>query len=111
RGPLEQEVGRGGAGLLVDVVGVVVLDLVVVPDRRPRRGRVHRLRGRVGLVLGVPRAVVGQRRELGGRRAGLRRRVHAAGTRRVARAVLVDVVAEVEDEVVLLERHLAVGRE
>ena len=41
--------------------GVVVVDLVVVPDHQPRRGGVRRLQGRVALVLRVARAVVGQR--------------------------------------------------
>ena len=41
-------------------VGVVVVDLVVVPGHEPRHGRVQSLQVGVGLVLGVPVAVLRQ---------------------------------------------------
>ena len=84
---------RDGFERLVRVqveVGVVVRELVVVPGHHPRVCLVSGLERLVRLVLGVPRAVVRQRRQRGGRRV----RAGASGQA----GTLVDVVAEMDDE-------------
>ena len=79
--------------------GVVVLDLVVVPGRQPRAARVRRLQVRIALVQRVAGTVI---REATDSRAGALV-ADARGRRRAG--ALVDVVAEVHDEVdVLLAR-------
>ena len=98
-GPLRRGQRRAAVG--AHHVGVVVLHLVVVRDHQPRRDRVRGLQVRVGLVLRVPAAVVGQRDDLGAQRAG-------APTPAVG-AVLVDVVAQVQDQVRAVLGHPAVG--
>ena len=87
--------------LLADLVGVVVVDLVVVPDGQPRRRRVGCLQVGVGAVLRVPPTVVGQRDRLA---------THVGTVEAVAGA-LVLVVAEVEDQVGPLVGEVAVGVE
>ena len=59
-GPAAQERLRRRclASCLGNLVGVVVLDLVVVPGNGPREGRMCRLEVLVGSVLGVAVAVV-----------------------------------------------------
>ena len=85
-------------------VGVVVLDLVVVPDREEGMGGVHRLQVRVGLVEAVLLPVLAEQ---------LRVPVVIDPCGVVANAgigVLVDVVAEAEDQVeVLLVRDRPLG--
>ncbi len=63
-GAAAQEGGRV-AVVLVDGVGVVVLDLVVVPDHRPGRGLVGGLQQRVAAVGGVAHALAGDVHRLG----------------------------------------------
>ena len=68
--------------------------------------RVRGLQVRVGLVLRVALAVVGEVDDLV---VGVR--AHVAARRRVGvRVVLVDVVAEVDDQVEVVLRHVLVGR-
>ena len=98
-GPLREE-GRADQ-LLAAVVGVVVLDLVIVPHVEPRRGGVRGLERGIGLVLGVAIPVLGERAHV----AAL---VPAYPVR--VRGVLVDVVAEKHDEIEILGRHVAPGR-
>ena len=84
------------------VVGVVVLDLVVVPRGDPRHGRVCGLQVRIGLVLAIPRAVVRKR-------VGLMDVVLAHVLPAPRR--FVDVVAEEHHEVEVVLEHVAVGAE
>ena len=94
----------GALGVVVRAAGPgVVGELVVVPDRDDRRLVVQGLQIRVGLVLAVPGAVVGERDDLVGGR--VRADDRAAG-RVLAGLVLVDVVAEVQPGV-----QVATGRE
>ena len=87
----------------------VVGDLVVVPDGDDRRGRVQGLQVRVGLVTGVPDAVVGEGDDLVGRRV---RPYDLVAGAVLAGAVLVDVVAEVQPRVQVAARgQMAVGGE
>jgi hypothetical protein len=107
---------RGGApaqelrprlGVLGDLVGPVVVELVVVPGDDPRVRGVGALQVRVRLVLRVAVAVVLERGDLPRRvRAGI-----AARGRVDVRRVLVDVVAEVQDDVQILLGQVVVGRE
>jgi len=69
---------------------VVVLDVVIVGHHHPGRGGVRGLQVRVHLVLPVPPPVVGQGEDL-------RAQVYADVSR--LRAALVDVVAQVQDQV------------
>jgi len=88
------------------VVGVVVLDLMVVPGDDPGERGVRRLQVRVVAVQGVAAPVAGELR-------GLARVVSAHVAARgvvLVRPVLVDVVAEVHDEVEILPGHVPVGR-
>ena len=55
----------GATPVLAGVAGVVVLDLVVVPDHEPRRRRVRGLQVGVAAVERVPVAVAGQLGRLG----------------------------------------------
>ena len=80
--------------------GVVVLDLVVVPGGDERVAGVGGLEVGVGLVLGVPEPVVGAGRPARRRRGG------GAGC---AGRVLVDVVAQVQDQVEVLLGQVPVG--
>ncbi len=93
------------------VAPLVVGDLVVVPRDDPRVLRVQVLQVRVGLVLRVPAAVVGDRHHLARRVVGpdvLVALPHPVLTR----GVLVEVVAEVEHGVeVVAPREVAVRRE
>ena len=85
-------------GLLAGVgAGVVVLDLVVVPDGHERVRGVHRAQVWVGLVQAVLGAVLGQRLHL----------AVAVGAERVlarplVEVALVDVVAEADHQVGVL---------
>nr|AWS27299.1 FunU11 [Streptosporangium sp. KD35] len=88
--------------LLGDVTGPGVVDVVVVEDHGPRCDRVGHLQVEVGLVLGVPQPVTGQVEALP---AGL------VAHRVLVVAVLVDVVAEEGDQIGVVLRHAAVGRE
>src|SRR5690606_36510744 len=89
-----QELLRGHVVLIGGVVGPVVLHLVVVEDHRPGERGVRGLQVGVGLVLGVPDPVVGQRLGLPG---GGVRSADLAGL-----AGLVDVVAEEGHQVQVL---------
>lgn len=87
----------------------VVGELVVVPHGDDRGGGVQRLEVRVGLVTGVPDAVVGEGDDLVG--GGVRADDRAPGAV-VAGRVLVDVVAQVQPGVqVAAGREMAVPRE
>jgi hypothetical protein len=98
--------GVARLAVLGDLVGPVVVHLVVVPGDEPGEGGVGGLEVGIGLVLRVAVAVVLERDDL---RTGVRAHV-AARDRVFVRAVLVDVVAEVDDEVEILARHVPVGR-
>src|SRR5690606_37602371 len=89
------------------LVGPVVVELVVVPHHDPGRHGVRVLQVRVGLVLGVPLPVVGQRPRF---RAGVVAGV-AAGGHVVPGLVLVVVVAEVQHQVRVLLGEVPVGGE
>jgi hypothetical protein len=80
--------------------GVVVLDLVVVPGRHERVAGVGGLQVGVGLVEGVPDAVAGKVGRLG---------ADVAANQARPRAVLVDVVPEVQDHVEVLLGQVPVG--
>ena len=79
------------------VAGVVVLDLVVIPDHHERMGRMHVLEALVALVEAVLLAVLVERLHVSVA-------VDAGGVdaRPAVRALLVDVVAEAENEVEVL---------
>ena len=95
--------------------GVVVLDLVVVPEHHGREARLHLAQRLVGAIERVLLAVVVQR--LGGARvvdAGLPRLLLGAADLVVAHprpvldrvvGLVVDVVAQAHDEVEVLARH------
>ncbi len=102
RGPALGEARHGG-GVLGDQPGVVVVDLVVVPDHQPRRGGVRGLQVGVGLVLREPLPVVGQRHRL---RPDVRAAERVGGG-----GALVLVVAEVQHQVGPLRREVPVRRE
>ena len=89
------------AGDLRHQVGVVVLDLVVVPSDDPRAGRVGGLQRRVTLVEPVAVPVGGQVADLAAVVPA-----HAAG----ADAALVDVVAEVQHDVGVVVRSVGPQR-
>src|SRR5690606_27311414 len=79
------------AAVLGEAAGVVVLDLVVVPGQRPGAAQMGGLEVGVGLVLGVAEAVLVE---------GLGRVVEVVAHGALGgEAVLVDVVAEEDDEV------------
>ncbi len=84
--------------------GVVVLDLVVVPDGEERGGGADRLQVWIGVVGGVLRAVLTERAR--GAVGRLRDRSHRA----VEERLLVDVVAEADHEIHVLRREIAVRR-
>jgi hypothetical protein len=101
---------RGVRVVLGDLISVVVLDLVVIPGDEPGKGRVRRLQVLVGLVLGVSYPVLPEPVRLGGRLV----KAYVAGVGQVRlgvrrRRILVDVVAEVQDEVEILLSHVAVS--
>ncbi len=98
-GPARREVSRQVVAL---VACIVVRHLVVVPGAEPGCAGVHGLQVRVALVQGVALAVVVQ--GLAGA-AG----VLALGLAVLARAVLIDVVAQEEHQVQLLLGHVAPG--
>lgn len=91
---------RGGLG------GVVVLDLVIVPGDDPGEGGVGGAQVRVAAVEGVAVAIAGQARRL----ARVVAADVAAGSDVLVRPILVDVVAEVDDEVEVLGGHVPVRR-
>ena len=78
--------------------GIVVVDLVVVPGHDPGAGGVGGLEVGIGPVERVAVPVVGERRHLSGRGV----------PDDVAVPHLVDVVAQVDDQLRLLSRHMAV---
>src|SRR6059036_1378390 len=84
------------------VVGVVVLDLVVVPGADPGTRRVRRLEIGVALVERMADSVVVER-------AGLRRAVLAHVVPAPGR--FVDVVADMDDQVEVVRQHVAVRGE
>ena len=86
--------------LFRDAVGVVVVDFVVIPGDDPRDGGVHRLQGGVGLVLRVPIAIVVER---------LQFFAHMPANLPDSPRPLIDVVAQVNDQVGVLSRHVLVG--
>ena len=88
---------------------VIVGDLVVIPGDDPRARSVRGLQVRVGVVLSIALAVVGQGDDLVGRLV----QADGAGlTGVLAARVLVDVVADVQRVVdVAAVRHIAVGAE
>ena len=85
--------------------GVVVLDLVVVPDRHPRARPASCLQVRIGEVQGVALAVLVERERLAAAMAA-----HNVATE-VPPVVLVDEVAEEDDEVGRPRREVGVGGE
>jgi hypothetical protein len=103
-------VGGGAAGeepgrrvvVLGDVAGVVVVHLVVVPDHGPGAARVGRLEVRVGAVEGVVASIVLQGHRLGG---------PLGAHETAAPARLINVVPEVQEQIQLVRRHVAVGGE
>ncbi len=101
---------RGGVVVLRALEPGVVGRLVVVPRADERDGAVQGLQVRVGLVERVPTAVVRERHDLV-RRVGLAHDDVLLAHGVLAGAVLVDVVAEVQDDVDLLLREVAVGAE
>jgi hypothetical protein len=100
RAPTQEPLAR--VQLLRAIVRVVVGDLVIVPRDDPRVRGVGRLQIRVGLVERIAQAIVVERHRLGP--AVL---AHA----REARRVLVDVVAEKDDQVEVVAEHPPVGAE
>ncbi len=80
--------------------GVVVLDLVVVPDRQPRAHRPRRLELGIGQIQGVALAVL-----VNGERLAATERAH----RPTEVAVLVDEVTEPDDEIRCPGGEVAVG--
>ena len=104
-GAPREELGARVRELGIDA-RVVVVDLVVVPGDHPREEPVRLLEVRVGLVEGVLEAVALEGEALRRERRG------DVGVSHAARAdpVLVDVVAEVDDEVDVLLGHLPVRR-
>ena len=93
---------------LVDEVGVVVLDLVIIRHDEERMCRQRGLQLWVSAVLRVTVAVVRQRPQLV-EAERLRCRVQPIGEH-ADRVVLVDEVADVQHEVEILGRHRAVPR-
>ncbi len=100
-GLLALEEGSRVGVLLVVLAAPVVVDLVVVPDRQPGCRRVRGPQRRVQLVARVQLTVVGQ-----GDRLGHRDPPHAAEP-----VVLVDVVADEDDQPGVLLDEVAVGAE
>jgi hypothetical protein len=86
----------GGRAALVELAGVVVVDLVIVPRRQPGRGGVRRHQIPIGFVEGVAVAVIHERENPAA--VVLPDPIVAAAVG----PALVDVVAGVEDEVELL---------
>src|SRR5262249_2607233 len=84
------------------VVGVVVLDLVVVPGAEPRMARVRGLKVGVALVQRVTDAVFVERRRLA--RAVRPDVVRAPGG-------FVDVIADVDDQIEVVLAHVAIRDE
>jgi hypothetical protein len=99
-GAAPQQPLRARDVVLGDLVGVVVLDLVVVPDEQPRAARVHRLQVLVALVQRVadPISVEGHRL------------LAALRADRAGRGALVDVIAEEHHQIEVLLHHVLVGR-
>src|SRR4030095_8506241 len=85
--------------VLGPVVGVVVLYLVIVPRAKPRVRGVRRLKIGIALVERVTDPILVER-------AGLRRVVLAHVVLTPGR--LVDVVAEVEDQVEIVREHVVI---
>lgn len=110
---VERLVGGGAAGeeevdrrvVLGDAGGVVVFDLVVVPGRDPGEGGVGGLEIGIGFVEGVAEPVVGKGLCLAAEVGAAADGVFGADA-----FVLVDVVAEEEDEVEVVLDQVAVGR-
>ena len=94
------------------IVGVVVVYLVVVPRHDPRRARVGGLQISIQLVVRVTLAIVGERecRAFAVVRARAYWRVVGTGAHG-ARAAFVNVVTQKNDQIQILRRHVAIGRE
>ena len=103
RGATEQE-GVARVIVLRDVVRIVVVHLVIVPGDPPRKRRMRGLEIRIGPILRVAVAVVLERRDLVAA-------VHANPPGFGIARVLIDVVAEVKDEVEIFGGEMTVGRE
>ncbi len=106
RGGAPQQEDRRRRAVLVEVAGVVVLDLVIVPADDERRRAVRGDEVGIRLVEAVAVAVVDQRIDLV---AGVL--AHAPLGPAAVGAPLVDVVAGVDDEVELLLGDAPVGGE
>ncbi|CAM5203906.1 hypothetical protein BTHI11S_05561 [Bosea thiooxidans] len=87
------------------IAGIVVFDVVIVPDRDPRTGSVRLLDRRVGLVPGVHQAIVGQR--LGDVEGDVAHLLLGCGGTRGGS--LVDVVPEVQHKIEIFLGHPTVG--
>ena len=97
-GGAAQQEGGGVGVVLVERIGVIVGDLVIVPGQHPRRGVMRRLQQRIALVGGVADAIAG---EVPGLRILMQAHRILGG-----RCAFVDVVAEVDN---VVDRVLANG--
>jgi hypothetical protein len=102
RGAQRRELGGWRAAAAGDHARVVVLHLVVVPDDEPGTRRVHRPQVGIGLVERVARAELVERADVAAGR-------HAHRVLRVR--ILVDVVAEEQDDIRVVAAHVLVRAE
>ena len=99
RGSPRSHLLLGHHRILAEQAGVVVVHLVIVPDDEPWAQAMSRAKQRIHLVLAVAQTIAGEIERFGGRMLARR-------DRRSVR--LVDVVAEVRDEIEILARKMRV---
>jgi hypothetical protein len=99
-GPATEEIDGFDVGFFGDGIGVIVVDLMIIPGDAPRGGGVHGLEGGIGSVESVTVAVLGEGFDFGAEVLS-----DATGDGRA----FVDVIAEVDDEVDVIGEHVVVG--
>ena len=99
--PAKTEDLRRSVVIVIEVAGPIITNLMIVERHEEGMGGVGGLQVGVGFVLGIAPTIIVERRD---QRARM-----LAGRRRRVRAIFINVVAVVEDELQLLVRHVAVS--
>lgn len=100
-GAAKEKLRRGDSTPFGSRIGVVVIDLMIIPSEEPGAGGMHRLEILVGAVLRIADAVVIERFDLSS---------EVAADLATSATIFVDVVTEVKDEIGRVLFHLLVGR-
>lgn len=97
--PALQQIGLRDFQVLGIGPGVIVLDLVIVPRHDPRHGGMHGQQRRIAAVLSVSIAIIVERFDLAADMLP-----HSI----VARRTLVDVIAQVQNQIQVIFQHMLV---